>query len=195
MSAAMKLPRQSKLNNMKKNKRGISQVVATVLIILITISAVAVLYAFIVPFVKNSLSRSTECMPYQEFYTFDESGYNCFNSTLYAISIKTKFDKSLANDTDSLKIVLTKENGLNKIIDIKNGAPSSTEEEGIFILGSAYENLRLAGAGGIITYVYNSPDEEFVSTEVYPVLKSGRICADVKEEIKLISCTGDKLIS
>ncbi|MEM4259510.1 MAG: archaellin/type IV pilin N-terminal domain-containing protein [Candidatus Pacearchaeota archaeon] len=180
---------------MKNNKRGVSQVVATVLIILTTISAVAILYAFVVPFVKNSLTRSTECMPYQEFYTFDELGYNCYNSTLYALSIKTKFDKSLANNTEGLKIVLTERGGLNKIIDIRNGMQSSSEEGGVWILNNANDKLRIAGAGGVITYVYHALEgEEFITAEVYPVLKSGRICADVKEEIKLVSCSSDKII-
>jgi hypothetical protein len=42
---------------LKNNKRGISAVVATVLIILITVAAVAIIWTTIIPLIKNSLSE------------------------------------------------------------------------------------------------------------------------------------------
>jgi len=43
------------------NKRGISAVIATVLIILITVAAVTIVWAVVIPMVRNSLSEGTVC--------------------------------------------------------------------------------------------------------------------------------------
>lgn len=188
----MNTARLFRLNNMKKNKKGISQVVATVLIIMITVAAVAMLAGFIVPFVKNSLQKSTECMPYQGYYLFDESfGYNCYNRTsnLYAVSIKSSFDKSLAGNIMGIKVVFSDKSGATRVVEIKNSSIISRSERGIWIAGSHEDLLRIPGPGGIITYVYNaSAGDVFITAEVYPVLKSERICADLKESINLKSC-------
>lgn len=41
------------------NKRGVDAVVATVLIIMITVSAVAIIWATVIPMIKNSASTAT----------------------------------------------------------------------------------------------------------------------------------------
>jgi flagellin-like protein len=47
--------------NMKNNKKGISAIVATVLIILITVAAVTIIWAAIIPMIQDQISGSTEC--------------------------------------------------------------------------------------------------------------------------------------
>ena len=194
--------------NMNQNKRGISPVIATVLIIMITISAIAIIAGFLVPFVRNSLQKSTECTSYSGYYLFDESfGYNCYNGSIYKLSIKANFENSLAtsvnatkivksNLNDSLaegrggmKVVLNEQGGTSKVLEIKNNTIGSVNENGISIAGDPESNLRLPGPGGIVTYEYQSSAEnKFVSAEVYPILKSGRICADQKESINIKPC-------
>jgi len=44
-----------------KNKKGISAIVATVLIILITVAAVTIIWAAIIPMISNELGGATEC--------------------------------------------------------------------------------------------------------------------------------------
>ncbi len=177
-----------------KNKRGISPVVATVLIIMITIAAVAALYGVIVPFVKDALTKSSECMGYMEFYTFDESGYNCYEdidgSRLYAFSIKTKFNEELASESDSLKIVLTRKDATSTQFEIKD----DEQKEDVWIMGEQGGILRVPGAGSIISYVY-STTEEFERAELYPVLLSGRICGNEKDSIQLRECGEYRKIS
>jgi hypothetical protein len=43
------------------NKKGVSAVIATVLLLLLTIASVAVLIAFVIPFVKDNLAESGNC--------------------------------------------------------------------------------------------------------------------------------------
>jgi flagellin-like protein len=177
---------------MNKNKRGLSPVIATVLTIMLTVAAVAALSAFIVPFVRNSLQKSSECMNYGSYYTFEESGYNCYSGNLYAFSIKTSFNKEIANETDGFKLIMLDGSGATKQAEVKNGLSNSN----IQVMGDSSGKLRTASPGGVLTYVYNATDtDKFVSAEVYPVLKSGRICADVKEIVKIVECSSDKVIS
>ena len=44
-----------------KNKKGISAIVATVLIILITVAAVTIIWAAIIPMIQNTIEGSQEC--------------------------------------------------------------------------------------------------------------------------------------
>lgn len=46
----------------KKNKKGISAVVATVLIILITIAAVGIIWTAVIPMIRNQISGGTVCL-------------------------------------------------------------------------------------------------------------------------------------
>src|SRR3989344_8034348 len=61
-----------------KGKRGVSPVIATVLLLVLTIVAVSILAVFIIPFVKNSLGTSKGCFDVLGDIKFDaESRYNC----------------------------------------------------------------------------------------------------------------------
>jgi len=114
---------------MAKNKRGISPIIATVLTIMITIAAVAIIAGFVVPFVKNSLQKSTECLPYKEYYLFDESfGYNCKDNAnnLYAFSIKASFDKALSEKIEGIRLVLNDKRGFARSVELKKDDASLT---------------------------------------------------------------------
>ena len=176
---------------MIKDKRGLSEVVSTVLIVMITISAIAILAGFLVPFVKDRLSKGSECTSYGEFYTFDESfKYNCYNATsgdnIYLVSIKKSTDTALENNSDELRIVFKTESGEQKTLPVKNGGISSNLAGSIVLYGE--NSLRVPKAGGTLTYIYNASSSEiYESAEVYSVLKSGRIC-EQKDFINLRRC-------
>ncbi len=44
------------------NKKGISAIVATVLIILITVAAITIIWAAIIPMISNQLESGTVCL-------------------------------------------------------------------------------------------------------------------------------------
>ncbi len=70
------------------NKRGISAVVATVLIILITIAAVAILWAAIIPMINGKLNKGTACMDASSQLSLENNGYTCYNPNNLSIQIK-----------------------------------------------------------------------------------------------------------
>jgi hypothetical protein len=157
------------------------------------------------------LQKSTECTDYQGFYTFDESlestdfKTNCNVSNIYTFSIKARgigteggtfsvgtgeniknytvaSNKELIENVAGMKLILTKPDGTTKSAEIMNGSVNNE-----IMMYSGEPKLVLPEPGEIKTYNYTSTDT-FVSAEVYPILKSGRICADVEESIEIKSC-------
>ena len=58
-----------KLNHkMRWKKRGLSEIIATIAIVLLTVGAITLVVAFVVPFVRDNLNSSTECLDYKEYY-------------------------------------------------------------------------------------------------------------------------------
>ncbi|MBS3065949.1 hypothetical protein J4229_02805 [Candidatus Pacearchaeota archaeon] len=174
---------------MKKNKKGVSQIVAVLLIILISVAAVAILSGFIVSFVRSSLEKSSECKNYNGIYTFDESfGWNCNSDNLYVFSIKSD-NKNITTEIGGIKLILTRQDGTTESITIKEGDAVSSGERGIRMIDSDDENIVIPDQSGIESYVYNaSKGEKFLSGEIYPVLKNGRTCGEIKELISINSC-------
>lgn len=72
------------------NKKAISTIVATVLIILITVAAVAIIWAAIIPMIKNQLSGSTTCLDAVSQVTVLNEGYTCRNVAENKISLQVK---------------------------------------------------------------------------------------------------------
>ena len=69
------------------NKKGISAIVATVLIILITVAAVTIIWAAIIPMISNELGGATECFDASAALTVS-SDYSCYNATTGNVSIR-----------------------------------------------------------------------------------------------------------
>lgn len=64
------------------NRKGVSAVVATVLIIMITVAAVGIIWAAIIPMVRNSLDKGTACFDAQsDISLVSDGGYTCINRT------------------------------------------------------------------------------------------------------------------
>ncbi len=63
-----------------KNKKGISAVVATVLIILITVAAVTIIWAAIIPMINDQLERGTVCLDAMTQLSVLNKGYTCYDA-------------------------------------------------------------------------------------------------------------------
>ena len=63
------------------NKKGISAIVATVLIILITVAAVTIIWAAIIPMINNQLESGTVCLDAVSAVSLKDEGYTCVNTT------------------------------------------------------------------------------------------------------------------
>ena len=64
-----------------KNKKGVSAVVATVLIVMITVAAVAIIWATVIPMIKNTAEKGLQCNDAETELTIVENSYTCHNAT------------------------------------------------------------------------------------------------------------------
>jgi FlaG/FlaF family flagellin (archaellin) len=187
--------------------RGMSSVVATVSLLLVTVVAVTLLAQFVIPFVRDNLAESSECLNYREYLQFEESFsddngeyyYNCYQIPIggitnnyhgFSVRVKEKLNGT-SDNIAGFKVVFVKEGGNTESVEIKPGSTNKGAAGNAWILGSTDNKLFLPANGGVKTYVYNptgvSGTEHYREMEIYPVLKNGRIC-DVNDKIKLVSC-------
>lgn len=80
-----------------KGKRGVSAVVVTVALILVSIVAVGIITSFVVPMVKTQLGKASACLELRDhFNVLVESTATCYNSTNVKLSIQRGFEKEEA---------------------------------------------------------------------------------------------------
>ena len=166
-----------------KEKRGLSDVVSNILIILLTISAVVIVGNVVVPFVNRSL-ESTSCFDFRDHFKFDdEFGYNCRESVndRYVISVKIN-----AENTDKIEGFSLRFLGGDKseTVTIKEGI-SLTNVKMFDDIGSGM--LEVPGAAySSLTYNYSS-NIEYDKVEIYPIISEDKLC-DQSDSMRLIKC-------
>lgn len=162
--------------------------IATVLLILVTVSAVGIIAGFVIPFVKNSL-QGTECVEFREHFVFEEElGYNCYDGNgLHGISVRARGNANTAT-LNGFDLVFLKEGFATKA-SVRIGSAGSCDAGGIRIFGEGCSELfEIPGNGNysVITYVYNSSEGSYKNVEIYPV-SNGRVC-DKSDSTELIRC-------
>ena len=161
-------------------KKGISDVIATVLILMLTIVTVVIIAGVIVPFVREGITESTRCVPLREALAFDaEQPYNCYADGLNGVSVKAKFDESISISGFSLVFAKT---GASESVKVESNSPAGQ----IRMLNSSLTTLSVPGPGELSTYVYRS-NTNFDTVEIFPMLPDGKIC-DATDKIRLQAC-------
>ena len=170
-------------------KRGLSQVVSTVLLIMLTIAAVSMLAAFIIPFVKNSLTKSTECNGLDTSFSFDESfDFNCQSLNTNTGTYNITFSISRGNDQSEevggflTTFYSTDESRAVQVIHL--GTPTSD----IMMFNKTSVKLEIPKSGETRTYLFNANTKSYSKVEVRAVLKSGRVCEKISDSIRITSC-------
>jgi flagellin-like protein len=103
---------------MRKNKKGISAIVATVLIILITVAAVTIVWAAVIPMIRDNVEGSTLCLEATQGLSIGtRDGYTCYNSTGYNItadwkSVNVQLSRA-SNDFDLVDVQVLVSSGGN----------------------------------------------------------------------------------
>ena len=168
-------------------KRGVSPVIATVLLIVITLVAIGILAAFVVPFVKKGLGNQ-DCFNVLGHLKFEDSSYICY---VEGTPGRTGF--SVRVDDPSIvgfKAVFYSK-GNSEPAQIINATDGTTLNPEIRMLGNS-TTLVIPQNGGVRTYVAHGVYEKL---ELYPVLVSGTTC-DQSDSIKQINkCLSPEIIS
>ena len=172
-------------------KKGLSVMVATSLIIAITVFAAAVVGTFIVPFVQRNLETSTECTRYDDYFRFEENlEVLCYQGTKHYLVIGAKNDKELATKVVGFALVLQKvatpgssEGGQAKSITVKKGEAEIAGME----MYDKTKKIIVPAPGESYTYLYDD-GKQYDSAEIRAIVGNGRVCDKRSDIIKLRAC-------
>ena len=170
-------------------KRGVSPVIATVLLLLLTLVIVSILAIFVIPFVQRNLQGGGDCFDVLGDLKFDDSNYNCncvneSNADIKGTGFSVRID---SEDIAGFKVSLFKQGSADQF-DIKNG----TQLANIRMLGGQFNGLlEIPVKGGIRTYVANGTYERI---EINPILKSGKLC-DERQRTNVLECVDPVVIN
>ncbi len=180
MFAAAATPKKLKFNKMEK--KGLSEIIAVLGILLMTFSAVVFLIGLLVPYVRDNLNKSTECNDYKDYFLFEEAnGFNCKNDSAgeYWMSIKTNFPGGKESQVKGFKTSFTKYDGSSEVFDVING----TNMGNVKMVYNRTSPLLIPLRNEIRTFGFNTTSI-FEKAEILPILKSGRAC-EVSDSIDL----------
>ena len=152
---------------LSKSKRSQSQVVGTVLLILIVIATITIISAFAIPFVKEQLSNSDCFKLVGKMEIKNNMQYTCYNSTskemLVQIHIADIVDKI---DGFSIEIGGASTENFEITSDYSSLDVSMYTSGGVEIPGKNEER----------TYVIKNIQELPQSINLYAILKNGKTC-------------------
>ena len=149
------------------DKRGLSPVIAVVLLVMITVVAAGIIVGFVVPFVKEGLVNSEECFNVLEDLSFAGTPYNCY----YPINDSTGFSIQINDESIvGFRVALLSEGSADSY-DIDNESTGTIF--GMLGDGGVGGDLTVPKRGGVRTYVLYG---KFEQIEIFPILESGGKC-------------------
>jgi len=171
------------VKNFKKHKRAQSQIITTVLLILIVISIALILINFVVPFVKKQLSNS-DCLEVMDSVSIENNKrYTCYDEISNAddetrVQIRVGENKSLhgfvielsgGGSSNSYKII-------NEGRGVTDNVKNYGEEDG--------DPLIIPGKNQQRTYIIVHEGKPY-SIRVYPMISSEKSCdsSDINNEV------------
>lgn len=166
---------------MKKrgNCKGQSQIITTVLLILIGVIAAGVIMTFIIPFIQEKLS-SGDCLDVVNKIEI-RSGYTCYDGT--AGSEKVNVQVHILDISDLITGFKIEFGGTSsKIIEIINGTASTAEIK-------MYDDGKILIPGNNEARTYNityDSKPDFIA--VYPTLTSGKSCPASDSVVDIKDC-------
>ena len=157
-----------------KSKKGISAVVATVLIILITVAAVAIIWAAVIPMIRSQTEGGTACLAAAGALNI-KSDFTC--KTDNAIDVQVENSPSASGDfkLSKIKVIVHKTDGSSDFENFDNtgdGIPDTNEEK-------------------VLTWNETGIGAEAESISIAAIVMSGnqeKEC-DAGNEVTLVSCT------
>ena len=158
-----------------------SQVIASILMILLAISMVVIVIGIVIPFVRDQLAESNCVKVINKIRIENDVRYTCYsvlNGGEMSVQIHVGDNESL----EGFSLGLGGASGNS--YEIKNGVVNNDVK---MFSGNYGENLEIPGKNEERTYVINSsnvPD----SVSVYPILTGGKLCSSTDELNRIISC-------
>ncbi len=140
------------------NKKGISAIVATVLIILITVAAVTIIWAAIIPMISNELGGATECFDASAALTVS-SDYSCYNAAAGSIPANVSIQVSRA--TGDFELV-----GMDILVSFEGSAETITYGEDEVPQANGAQVYTISNDTGSNQYTFSKIDSASVAARV-----------------------------
>jgi len=164
----------------KINKKAVSPVVATILLVLISIMAVAIIAAVIIPFIENMLEGGASCVDMLDKVRVQEE--SCYDESVPEVRVRIHMGDV---ELDEIVVALNLEDE-RRIYSLKDGE----DGVGIQMYGSPAQPIVLpAKGGGEKTYVITDigATDKPKSVDVHPVVNK-KICDRIKDSVELSAC-------
>jgi len=167
-----------------KNKKALSSVIATVLLILLVTAAIAIVWVFVNNIVNKNTKSTESCFDIESSGTVTINPYyTCYNAT----SGEVQFSISIGDaEIDSLIIAITAE-GTSKSFTLTNNSANFTNLKPYKGIYGA--NVKLPGKNEGLTYVANgfSGSDKIDSIKISPVVGSEQ-CPAVDSTSQIDNC-------
>lgn len=162
------------------NRRGVSPVVATVLLLVLTIVIGSVVFSVVLPFVNKSLGESKACLDIFDSVDLPESKFNCVDISRSETGFSIKINKE---GITAVRVALTDSNGNSQVYDITEGF----SDRHLKMVGGNYgDPLTFPNVGGQKTY---ATDAAYEKVELSALTPSGEVCS-IADKIELKACIG-----
>lgn len=150
-----------------KNKRGLSPVIATILLILVTIAMISIIARVVIEFAKKEPQKAKQCFETINQLSIEaEKGYACF------------YEKAERGGNKTVKVTIHK--GDIEISKIKIAVFGGGDSE-------SFDIEDLPGKGEERTYVLDTEMGNVEKVMVFPVLSTGDLCKET-DEADLVAC-------
>jgi hypothetical protein len=167
-----------------KNKKGLSSVIATVLIILLVVSSVAIVWAFVKNFMDSRTKSTQSCFDVEssEKVTINNY-YTCYNSTIGEVQFSINIEDA---EIDSLVISILA-GGNSKSFTLNNTAVGFSNLRPY--RGNYLDVVKLPGKNEGLTYVARGFDIGAKTDwiKIIPTI-DGEQCGASDETLKVDSC-------
>lgn len=151
-----------------KNRRGISGIIATLLLIVLTVVLIAVVWTVVNNLVKDKIGQSSACFGNFDKITLNDL-YSCYDSS----SNKMQFSLNIGDiDVESVLVSISSESQSKSF---------SITDESLPVAGLTYYNgsslVMLPGKNSALTYLYSWSGSDIPdSIEIIPVI-DGQQCS------------------
>lgn len=157
-------------NSLRNSKKGLSTVIVTVLLIMLTVSAVSIIYAFVIPMIRGDLDKTKTCYDLREQIMIADERYTCYNSTHTSIMIQ-RGEKNVEIEGFIVSLI---SNGEGNRYEIKAGSVPGVR------MYNGNQDLEIPGIGGALTYIFNV-SSSYVN--IAPIAGNDVICEAVPDKI------------
>lgn len=155
--------------------KAISAIIASLLLILLSVAAVAILWSFINPMIRGNLETGKSCFELREYFTVSDSEYTYYNSTKTSIMIERSseeynvsgFIASLEHDSQSTRF------------DIINGRVTGVK---MLVSSGDTEDLKIPKSGEARTYIFDIGNATKVN--IAPIRLDGGLCDAISYPIQ-----------